>query len=185
MKLKLLTSLSVLMFFMLFSCETTEEGGVIINNGSGGPVTVTVDGESYDLDIDDVQTITWDFTDDEDMDIAITAEGMFVMDYSTSKYIWGGELIDTEIWANATAVRIINATGASITEVYISPYTATTWGTNMIVSTIANGSQDDFTVEDGSYDLKIVDSNGTTYTKSWLDLPYFSNGVLQSITIGS
>ena len=69
MKLKFLLILSVAICMSFMSCEDgTTEGGLIISNTSGGAIEVTVDGKSYDLDIDGTKTITWQFTDEEDKD---------------------------------------------------------------------------------------------------------------------
>ena len=187
MRMKLLTLAIIALPLLFLACEEpTTEGGFMLHNTSGAPINVTVDGENHDLDIDGTKTFSWDFTDDEDKDVEITATGMFVLDYSASELVWGTGEIDTrEIRANATCVRFINATGADIVEVYISAYNATTWGSNFLTSgaTIANGAHEDYSIEGGSYDLRVVDSNDQGYTLSWLDLPWFNNGVLQEITV--
>ncbi len=194
MKLKYLFVLIIAVSISFLGCEEagTTEGGLIINNTSGGAIEVTVEGTTYDLDIDGTQTITWEFTDEEDKDVIITASGRFVLDYETSRFIWGsGELTENEIRANATCVQFINATGADIVEVYISTYTMDAyntgaWGDNFLTNNavISNGSSADFTVDGGSYDLKVVDGNGNNYSLSWLDLNWFNDGELQSITVG-
>ena len=194
MKLKFLLILSIVICLGFIGCEDdgTTEGGLVISNTSGGPVDVTVEGTTYGLDIDETQEITWEFEDEESKDVEITASGRFVLDYETSRYIWGsGELTENEIRANATCVQFINATGVDIVEVYISIYTMDAyntgaWGDNFLTSgtVISNGSSEDFTVDGGSYDLMVVDSNGNTYSLSWLNLNWFNDGEIQAITVG-
>ena len=194
MKLKYLLILMVAISVSFIGCEEdgTTEAGLIINNTSGGAIEVTVEGTVYELDIDGTETITWEFEEDESRNVDIAANGRFVLDYETTRYISSyGDFTEDEIRANATCVQFINATGADIVEVYISTYTMDAyntgaWGDNFLTAgaVISNGSSADFTVDGGSYDLKVVDSNGNNYSLSWLSLNWFNDGEIQAITVG-
>lgn len=64
-------------------------------------------------------------------------------------------------------VKVINGSSSySITELYISPSSSSTWGANQLSSSIpAGGSHTVTNVPPDTYDLKAVFSNGSTYTK--------------------
>ncbi len=69
-------------------------------------------------------------------------------------------------WAGDCAVTITNDLGAwSITRVLCSPSDASEWGDNWITSPIPASESVTINVEPGTYDIRVEDNDGDTYTR--------------------
>jgi hypothetical protein len=69
-------------------------------------------------------------------------------------------------WAGDCAVTITNDLGAwSITKVYCSPSDASEWGDSWITSPIPASESVTISVEPGTYDIRVEDNDGDTYTR--------------------
>jgi len=163
----------------------TEEGSLEVYNDTDGWLDVWVDDDYTQLTGGGSVTYTWDFLPDEDKDVEVYAEGMFVLDYSSSVLIWGGEEDELEVWADAAALHIQNNLSRNLTEIYISPYNSDIWGDDLLSGTevVLPGNYSEFTLEPYYYDVKVVDSSGEIYVKSWLDWYYLDAGTLYELTV--
>jgi hypothetical protein len=66
--------------------------------------------------------------------------------------------------ATTGSMRLVNSTTSTITQLFISPASAATWGPNQLASSV--GPSGSFTVSSipvGTYDFKAVASNGVTF----------------------
>ncbi|PIE53080.1 hypothetical protein CSA37_02995 [Candidatus Fermentibacteria bacterium] len=78
-------------------------------------------------------------------------------------------------------VKIINDLGAwNIEEVQIDP-TDSPWGENRITEPIVPGENETISVPAGSYDMRITDEDGDTYTR-W-DVEIGAEGYQWSVTL--
>lgn len=69
-------------------------------------------------------------------------------------------------WAGDCAVTITNDLGAwSITRVLCSPSDASEWGDNWITSPLPASESVTINVEPGTYDIRVEDNDGDTYTR--------------------
>ncbi|MFO7627011.1 MAG: hypothetical protein R6V62_07125 [Candidatus Fermentibacteraceae bacterium] len=69
-------------------------------------------------------------------------------------------------WAGDCAITITNDLGAwRITKVYCSPSDASEWGDNWITSPIPASESVTINVEPGTYDIRVEDNDGDTYTR--------------------
>ena len=69
-------------------------------------------------------------------------------------------------WAGDCPVTITNDLGAwRITKVFCSPSDASEWGDNWITTSIAASESVTINVEPGTYDIRVEDNDGDTYTR--------------------
>lgn len=68
-------------------------------------------------------------------------------------------------WAGECPVTITNELGAwAITRVLCSPSTSSSWGENWITAPLEPGESITFSVRPDTYDIRVEDSDGDTYT---------------------
>jgi len=73
----------------------------------------------------------------------------------------------TTIVSSDGSLQIVNSTSRTISEVYFSPTTSTTWGSDQLSGTISSGSTWTLTdIPPDSYDLKVVFSDTSDLTGS-------------------
>ncbi len=183
--MKRLSIITLLLFTAISFFGCTQEGNLDVTNSSNGWVDVTVDQDLTRLDADESVTYTWDFLADASKDVPVTADGLYVIGFESTGFVAGGQDDQVEVWGNAAALTITNNGSYSVNEIYISEYTNDTWGTEWLGSDVlAPGASVVFTVEPNAYDVKVVDTNGNIYVKSWLDWVYLDRDTMYELTVG-
>ena len=74
-------------------------------------------------------------------------------------------LLVTAVSAEAVTARIINNTGYTIYYLYVSRSDSGDWGPDRLGSSVLNSGEDfRVDVQPGLYDIRLVDSDGDSYT---------------------
>jgi hypothetical protein len=158
-----------LMILAIMGCSS--EGTLEVYNASNESVEVQVGGNSTEIDWWETETFSWDIEnsifDEGSIDISISGEGLFIFPFTDEIQIEAGENNYYNIEADAGAIEIRNYSGYTISEVYISLSSSSSWGDNL-TSYFSNNSSKRWRVEANYYDIKIVDSSGD-YGYSWDD----------------
>ena len=76
-------------------------------------------------------------------------------------------------------IRIVNTTSEVLDQVYISPSTSGTWGSDWFDGTIGEDGTEDFSVEVGTYDVRVA--NSTAYA-DFTDV-VVTKGAVKTLTV--
>jgi hypothetical protein len=98
--------------------------------------------------------------------------------YSLSMTLTSGQTITVNSTPSAYSgsLKVVNNSSTrTITAIYVSPVTATTWGTNQITSSISpSGSMHFYDVVPGTYDIKVVWNSGSDSIYPSVNVSYLS-----------
>ncbi len=128
-----------------------------VKNTSGGLVTFKVDNNpSQTIGTSDDFTVTV-IDDSYEDDVDLQLSGYFIFNKTEQFDFSYAAMHEYTVEAEGGVVKINNMSSNNITEVYISPSANTEWGQDWLTGTIAPGSNYAWTVEPGTYDIKIID----------------------------
>lgn len=161
--------LLMLAAFSAFFLGCTQSGYIVINNTTNGGIVVIVeestdgdDGVNIDSDDDytfEIPDMTFSVLEAETREVEVYVIGKYKFAETMDTYVTAGEEASIDIEADGGAVVVSNVSYSAISQVYLVPYTATTWGTNLVSGNpIAVGSTRTWTVSPGYWDIKLVNS---------------------------
>jgi len=160
MRKLMILGLLILMGLLLMACE--EDGELRIRNRSNALVQSRVD-DSAPIDID--AWSGWSRFYTEDTTVKVSYEGLYVYPDSTTRSVIVGLPTTVNILPDAGAVKIVNDTTFVITEIYISAHDAPEWGENQIIDSLVVNQNRIWTMDEGAWDVKIVNAEGTPLYK--------------------
>ncbi|MBI9032339.1 hypothetical protein JEZ13_10140 [bacterium] len=126
----------------------------------------TASGISYRLDNESLSTIAASESIERELgeDFADAVEfyynGLYIFDQTINLDFDAQSYYHFDLDAQGGAIFVVNNTSDNITEVYISPSSSSSWGPDYMPSTITPGNQFAWTVQEGLWDVKIVDDAG-------------------------
>ncbi|OQY37161.1 MAG: hypothetical protein B6226_05515 [Candidatus Cloacimonetes bacterium 4572_65] len=130
-----------------------------ITNNTAGFLSYNLDEES-NANVPIGETVSRVLDDSFGDTVNLYYNGLYVfetymdLDYATNQAYHG------DITPEGGALWVENSTTDAITEVYISASDASDWGVDYVSGSIAEGETFAWTVEAGSWDIKIVDDSG-------------------------
>jgi hypothetical protein len=143
----------------LMSCE--EDGELRIRNRTNSHIWFSVN-QANQQQLEG--WTNWSRYYSEDTEVTIDFNGNFVFANSITRNVYKGLVTTIDITADGGAIKVINDSTTTITEVYLSPSDDTSWGENDLVGTITPNGEVLWTVTPGQWDIKLLDNAmGTFY----------------------
>ncbi|MBM4402986.1 MAG: hypothetical protein FJ042_01130 [Candidatus Cloacimonetes bacterium] len=158
MKRLILIILSISILLILTSCF--EDGTLRIRNRTTALAWFSVD-LGPDIFLESFNN--WSRSYSSDRTVRINYNGNHLFSGSINTSVNMGMMTNFDIVADGGAIRITNQTSLTVTQVYISPVTSSVWGNNQLTGTIAPAGSVLWTVAEGNWDIKVVDSNGDDF----------------------
>lgn len=154
--LALLAALAI----MVSACDT--DGELRIRNRTAAEIYISVDDAAP-------HTIpswaNWSKYYPKDETATITYSGNYVFANTITREVRQNLVTTVDIEPDGGAFSLRNDGSQALTEVYISPTGEPNWGDNDLSNNLAPGDSTLWTVTEGSWDLRVVASNLTTYFK--------------------
>lgn len=148
----------VLVSLLLASCMT--EGELRIRNRSTTDVTVSLDYNS-EKTIRPNEDYSRFYTSNKDVEVRYN--GLYVFSTYLVKYVEPGTVNTVTITSDGGAIRVINSSNRTISEVYLSPSNSSTWGPDDLEGDIAPGESVSWTVTEGFWDIRIRNNLNQDY----------------------
>ena len=105
-----------------------------------------------------------DIEEDDYENVNVSYSGRFVFDEDYSVQIDADETYTLDVFPNCGEIVVANLSNAfTITEVYLSPSSDTSWGNDDLAGTIAAGYNVTWKAEAGYWDIKLVDDYGDEF----------------------
>jgi len=159
MKRLTLLILTLSSLVLLTSCFY-EDGTLRVRNRTNALAWFSVD---YGTDIYLESFNNWSRSYVSDRNVRIDYNGNHLFSSTINTTVNLGHLTNFDIVADGGAIRITNQTNLTITAVYISPVLSPVWGNNQLTGTIQPGGSVLWTVSQGTWDIRVVDSNGDDF----------------------
>lgn len=144
-----------------YSFGGDNENFTIFNLTSGEVTILEIEGFSGPYFIGANSDLGFNFDIDFDTEIYLEFTGDHVFtgfDYITIAAYYNSEY---EIEADAGAFKIVNSNPVvDLSEIYIAPNSSSSWGPNQIDFNLSPGGWGIWTVDEGLWDIQIVDENG-------------------------
>lgn len=144
----------------LTACE--EDGELRIRNRTNGLVQASVDnGDEVSIDA----WSGWSRFYAEDATVKVSFKGLYVYPDSTTRSIIKGLPTTVNVTPDAGALSIQNDSTFVIIDVYISSHNDTDWGVSQLPDDLALGATQTWTLDAGTWDIKIVNDAGAPLYK--------------------
>jgi hypothetical protein len=131
-----------------------------ITNNTNGPISVYWDSTPYNIDANQSDTYTFDMPSVNNDNTTYTIDGQYVFEFDETTTITRNETFNYTVFADAGCFAVDNASGYTITEIYISLSTSSIWGSDDLNTDLYPDDYVIFTLNPDLYDFKIVDSDG-------------------------
>lgn len=149
-----------------------------------GNITGDFSGTYFDIDWYNNVTFEIPMLENEDSSFSLNYSGRFVFEENEFVNVEEGFDYTYNIYPNCGEIVIENQSSFyTIVEVYISPSTDTSWGLNDLEGTIYSNQSVTWKAEQGSWDIKFVDNEGTEYFVYEEDL-YIEGSLIFALTDG-
>lgn len=99
-----------------------------------------------------------------DTNVTVQYDGLYLFSGSTTRYIERGNISVITLSSDGGAIRVINNSNRTISKVYLSPSQDETWGSDDLFGDIAPGASVSWTVDQGFWDIKIVNNADQEYS---------------------
>lgn len=159
----------VVLALVLVGC--TDTGTLRIDNETNNDAWVSIDGGSQvTLQSGYYYTKDWELAvsifGNEEKDVNVSFNGYHLFSGHTIRTVKPGSTTRFNIYADGGGIRINNNSSAfTITHVYISPSSSSTWGDDQLgYDTIGPQSWRSWTVTSGYWDIKVRDNWGDEFT---------------------
>ncbi len=137
----------------------TAEKMLAMDNQTNGEVTFRLDGGSINrLNANTSEDVI--LGEEYGLQVEVSYNGLYIFAGTDTFNFFDGTTYDVIITPDGGAIYIVNGTSDNITEVYIAPSSDTEWGPDYMSGTIGAGQEYAWTVQAGSWDVKIVDDAG-------------------------
>jgi len=130
-----------------------------VNNQTNGDVTFRLDGGSVNR-LSANQSKEFVLGDTYGLQVQVDYNGLYIFGGTETYDFFQATAYEVQVTADGGAIFIVNNTTANITEVYIAPSSDTEWGPDYMTGSIGAGQEYAWTVEAGSWDVKLVDDEG-------------------------
>lgn len=130
-----------------------------VENQTNGSVTFRLDGGSIN-NLSANQSQEFILGDTYGLQVEASYNGLYIFAGTDTYDFFQATAYDVVVTADGGAIFIVNNTSANITEVYIAPSIDTEWGPDYMSGSIGAGQDYAWTVEAGSWDIRLVDDEG-------------------------
>lgn len=150
----------MLVALMVMGCD--DEGELRIRNRTTSQAWASVSGGA---EVQIEPGTAWSKLYSSETDLEIQYHGQHVFPATENRHIYLGLPSTVNIVADGGAIKINNDGTLGIQEVYISPSDSTSWGNDLMPSVIPPTGSQSWTCTAGSWDVKVVLTDGTTLYK--------------------
>ncbi len=158
--MKRITLLIMSMVILVLVTSCFEDGTLRVRNRTNSLAWFSVD---FNPNIYLESFNNWSRDYNSERTVRIDYNGYHLFSGSIQASVNLGRITNFDIVSDGGAIRINNQTTLTITQVYLSPNTSPVWGNNQLTGNIIPGSSVLWTVAPGSWDIKVVDSNGDDF----------------------
>jgi hypothetical protein len=138
-------------------------GRLRINNNSDNTLYITFTGKAtYNLNANSYDTYKIFLGSASSGSTSFDYEGLYVFADNETDNIYVDEQTTTTINADAGAININNNSSFTITHVYLSPSSQSSWGTDALTGNVYSGNSAIWTTGQGHWDVKVVNDFGDT-----------------------
>lgn len=139
-------------------------GRLRINNNSDSDLQITFPGKSsYTLSPNSYDTYKISLPNGQTGYADFDYEGLYTFSGNATIVMDSDELSTYTVNANGGAININNNSSYTIQHIYLSPASNNFWGSDALIGNLYSGNSAIWTVGQGNWDIKVVDSYGDAY----------------------
>lgn len=135
-------------------------GVLHVINATNGPITIAWGSTSYDIASGHSDDYSFDLPSTNSQSTTYNIEGQYVLSFNETTTITRDDTFDYTVYADAGCLEVLNSSGVTITQIFVSLSSNSNWGSNDLDNDLNTGYFVQFTLDPDSYDIKIVDSDG-------------------------
>lgn len=139
-------------------------GCITYTNSTNASLNLQFDHGSYTIQANSSRTFKYNMPYSSSEMITCLVSGTYYFSGNYSSSVYRNSTTIKYLSANAGAIKIVNNSSYSISSIYLSPSSDSSWGADDLTGYLYSGYNITWTASAGLWDIKIVSTNGYYYT---------------------